>query len=241
MPDRPLATSEVQGIEGAHLAPENFETIYNTIVGLKFPMDVARVLELRYLINHSADDFPEPAPTADYRDFRDALQNVIDVTGIDNKRHSERLLKILSMMRELHYAYSINTRNAENKIRASMADNRRQRQRSIRNAVGFTVAATLCAIFWLGWPDADWPIKALTATLTIGAWFCVRTLPTLDRALNVLEKRMNQLQRHRVKSIHWRLLVQKLSLLLGFKRGSDVEVFIIESEPDSIRPPRYTH
>ncbi len=41
-----------------HLTPETFEPVYNTIIGLKFPVDVARVLELRYLINHAADAFP---------------------------------------------------------------------------------------------------------------------------------------------------------------------------------------
>jgi hypothetical protein len=56
----------------------------------------------------------------------------------------------------------------------------------------------------------------------------------LDRALDDLEKQMRQLQRHRVKSIHWRLLAQKLALLLGFKRNSDVEVFIIDTEQQDI-------
>lgn len=243
MPDKSLVRPEAHGIESLHLAPDTFEPIYNTIVGLKFPMDVARVLELRYVINHAADAFPEPAPTADYRDFRDALQNVIDATGIDNKRHSERLLRILSMMRELHYVYSINTRDAENKLRAAMTDNRSQRRRSIRHALGFTIAAIVCALMWLAIPDPGWPIKALTSTFTVGAWLYVRTIPALDRALATLEKRMNQLQRHRVKSIHWRLLVQKLALLLGFKRSADVEVFIIDSEHDQLntRPPRFPH
>lgn len=224
-----------------HLTPETFEPVYNTIIGLKFPVDVARVLELRYLINHAADAFPEPAPTVDYREFRDALQAVIDATGIENKRHSERLLRILSMLRELHYAYSINTRDAENKLRAGMADNREQRHRAIRYALGFTVAAILCAILWLGLSDAPWVLKVLTAGFAVATWLYVRTIPTLDHQLSELEKRMNQLQRHRVKSIHWRMLVQKLSLLLGFKRDSEVEAFLIDTDPDHSHPPRLTH
>lgn len=241
MPDRPLPTSEISGIETLNLAPDTFELMYQTIVGLKFPMDVARVLELRYVINHAADAFPEPAPTADYREFRDALQNVIDGTGIDNKHHSERLLRILGMMRELHYVYSINTRDAENALRDRMAENRQQRRRSIRYALGYTAAAITCALAWLALNEPGWPVKVLTATFAIGAWLYVRTIPVLDRGLLSLEKQMSQLQRHRVKSIHWRLLVQKLALLLGFKRNSEVEVFIIDTEHDHIGPSRLTH
>lgn len=230
MPNPHTASFEAHDFSALQLTPDTFELVYNTIVGLKFPVDVARVLELRSLINHAVDNFPEPVPTSDYRDFREALQAVIDDTGIDNKRHSERLLRILTMMRELHYAYSINKRDAENDLRARVAANRRKRDRAIRRALGLTVAAIVSGILWLGLPEPGWPVKILTATFAISVLLYVRTLPVLDRALLVLEKRMNRLQRRRVKSIHWRLLVQKLSLLLGFKRDSGVEVFIIDND-----------
>lgn len=241
MPGALTATSDVHEFYPAHLTPETFESIYNTIVGLKFPMEVARVLELRYLINHTVDAFPEPVPTPDYREFRDALQTVIDAVGVDNKRHSERMLRILCMMRELHYAYSVKTRDAENALRKDMADNRQQRRRCIRYSLGLTLAAILSGILWLGAPTLDWPIKALTAAFAVGAWLYLRTLPALDRALEDLERRMSQLQRHRVRSIHWRLLAQKLAALLGFKRSSEVEVFIIDTEQHDLPPSHTRH
>lgn len=230
MPEKQAASFDAHDLSAIHLTPDTFEPIYNTIVGLKFPMEVARVLELRYLINHAVDNFPEPAPTADYRDFREALQAVIDATGIDNKRHSERMLRILCMMREQHYTYSINTRDAENDLRANIAANRAKRRRAVRNALVFTLGGIVTGILWLGLPQPPLAIQLLTAAFAIGVLLSVRTLPALDRTLVVLEKRMNQLQRHRVKSIHWRMLVQKLALLLGFKRNSEVEVFIIDSD-----------
>lgn len=241
MTDTSLPSPAPHGNDSLHLTPDTFEWVYNTIVSLKFPVDVARVLELRYLINHAADAFPEPAPTADYREFRDALQAVIDETGIENKRHSERMLRILSMMRELHYTYSINRRDAENKVRARMAHNRSQRERAIRHAAGFIGATAICAILWLALDNPGWPLKIMTAGFIVGAWLHVRTIPMLDRGLRVLEKRMSRSQRHRVKSIHWRLLVMKLALVLGFKRNTDVEVFRIDTEHDQIRPSRFTH
>jgi len=241
MPGNTTATSDGHEYYPAHLTSETFESIYNTIVGLKFPMEVARVLELRYLLNHTVDSYAEPLPTPDYREFREALQNVLDSVGVDNKRHSERMLRILSMMRELHYAYSIKTRDTENALRAEMANNRKRRQRGVRYALGLTLAAILSGILWLGAPELDWPIKTLTAAFALGAWLYLRTLPALDRALVELEKQMSQLQRHRVRSIHWRLLAQKLALLLGFKRSNDVEVFIIDTERHDYLPSHLRH
>ena len=242
MSGKQTASFDVHDLSAVHLTPETFEPIYNTVVGLKFPMEVARVLELRYLINQAVDSFPEPAPTADYREFREALQTVIDATGIENKRHSERMLRILCMLRELHYVYSVNTRDAENGLRANIAANREKRRRAIRNALGLTLAAILSGIAWLGLSEPPLSIQLLTAAFTIGVLLSVRTLPALDRNLVVLEKRMNQLQRHRVKSIHWRMLVHKLALLLGFKRNSEVEVFVIDTDHyDYPNPSRLHH
>lgn len=223
-------TADLNDFSALHLTPDSFERFYKTVTGLKFPLDVARVLELRYLINHTVDAFPEPAPTSDYRQFRDALQAVIDSIGIDNKRHSEKLLRILCMLRELHYAYSIKTRDAENDLRARMAANRSRRRRSVRNAVVFAGAAAAAGGAWYALGDPGWAPKLATVAAACGAWYHVHVLPLLDRRLRNLERRLAHLQDRRVKSIHWRLLVQKLALLLGYKRNSEVEVFLIDPE-----------
>ncbi|HEY8431748.1 MAG TPA: hypothetical protein VIL20_25385, partial [Sandaracinaceae bacterium] len=68
MRQKPTASFDAHDLASLHLTPDTFEPIYNTIIGLKFPVDVARVLELRYLINHAVDNYPEPAPTSDYRE-----------------------------------------------------------------------------------------------------------------------------------------------------------------------------
>lgn len=215
-----------------HLGPDTFEPIYHTLIGLKFPVDVAQVLELRYLINHAVDDFPEPAETQDYREFRDALQTAMDSIGIENKRHSDRLMRILTMMRDLHYKYSIESRNRENQLRETLASNRRARGQSIRYGMFFTFTAIISGIVWLGLIDAGWPVKLLTAGFAILAWTYLQAIPGLDRDSKKLERQLNDLLRHRVKSIHWRVLIQKLSLVLGYKRITGVEVFRIDSDSD---------
>jgi len=230
--DRTSASAALHEASPSELTPETFESIYNTIVGLRFPMDVAQVLDLRYLINHAVDRFPEPADTPDYREFCDALQTAIDSFGIDNKRHNERLLRILAMMRDLHYAYSVNTRNAENGLREQMAANRTARLQSVRYGLFFTFAAIISGIIWLGLVDAEWPVKLLTAAFAIFAWTHLHAPPGLDRDMKSLEKKLNGLLRHRVKSIHWRTLIHKLALVLGYKHISGVEVFRMDTESD---------
>lgn len=224
-----------------HLGPDTFESVYHTLIGLKFPVDVAQVLELRYLINHAVDDYPEQPDTQDYREFRDALQAAMDAFGIENKRHSDRLLRILTMMRDLHYTYSIATRDHETRLRDQMTANRRARSQSIRYGMFFTVAAILCGFVWLGLTDAGWPVKLLTAGFGILAWTYLHAVPGLDRDSKKLERQINDLLRHRVKSIHWRMLIQKLSLVLGYKRITGIEVFRIDSDVDYPARPHVRH
>ncbi|MBI3897936.1 MAG: hypothetical protein HY308_06525 [Gammaproteobacteria bacterium] len=232
MLDKRAKRTDIHDLSAHQLTPETFEPVYNTLLGLKFPMDVAQVLELRYLINHAVDAFPEPAMTPDYREFCDALQTVIDVTGVENKRHSERMLRIMSLMRDLHYTYSVHTRDDESALRAEMTKNRQHRRQSVRYCLLYTVAMILAAIVWTGLQEPGWIIESLTAGFAIGAWLHLHTMPALDRKLKALEKRMNDLQRHRVRSIHWRALVHKLALVLGFKHNSEVEVFRIDNDFD---------
>lgn len=226
------ANPALHEISTAELTPATFEPIYNTIIGMRFPVDVAQVLELRYLINHAVDRYPEPVDTPDYRDFCDALQTVIDSFGVENKRHNERFLRILAMMRDLHYVYSINTRNAENRLREQMTNNRTARVQSVRFGLFFTFAAIISGIVWLGLVQPDWPIKILTATFAVFAWAHLHALPSLDRDIKGLEKRVNELQRHRVKSIQWRTLIHKLALVLGYKQITGVEVFRMDTDAD---------
>jgi hypothetical protein len=234
MPENVITAPETQELTAHHLTPETFELVYNTIANLRFPTEVAHVLELRYLINHAADNFPEPAPTPDYREFCEALQTVIDATGIDNKRHADRLLRILTMLRDLHYTYSVNMRNRENELREEMTANRERRTRSVRYSLIYTVAAIITIIIWLALPSPGWAVQILTAGFAVGTWLHLHSLPALDRKLKTLQGELTELQRHRVKSIHWRMLVQKLALVLGFKRNSGIQVFH-DNDPDHPR------
>lgn len=223
----PTATAEPSALS---LSPEGFYAFYTRFMALRFPLDVAEVLEWRYLINHAVDHYSEPSPTPDYREFRDKLDRAIDALGIDNKRHRERLLRILAMLRELHYAHSLQSRRAEEQLRLAMRENRVARKRSVQYGLIFLVAAILGAISWLAAVPPGWLLVAATLLST---WFSLdyfHSLPILDRQLEQLKTQLNGVLRQRVTAINWKALTRQLALVLGFKQIRGVEVLRTNSE-----------
>jgi hypothetical protein len=241
--NRSAAKSGSPAVPGFQLSAETFESFYHTVSGLKFPLDVAQVLELRSVINQAVDSFPEPVSTPAYREFCDALQTVINAIGIENKAHSERMMRILIMIRDLHYTYTINTRDQENRLQHEIATKREQRTLSRRYGWVYSVGTVGAAAIWFGLAEAAWTVQLLTLGLAVGAWAHWHAVPAIDNRIALLERQAQQLQQARVKSIHWRLLVQKLALILGFKRDNRVEVFRLDPEAAEVdrtrRPSRH--
>ncbi len=101
------------------------------------------------MINQAADRYSEPPLTPDYRALRDKLSQAIDSFSIEKKHHRERLLEILSMLRELHVAHSRQSRIEEERLRSQMRDIRMARERSVRDGLAALFAAILGAILWL--------------------------------------------------------------------------------------------
>lgn len=214
-----------------NLTPREFYAFYTRFMGLRFPLPVAEVLEWRYAINHSVDRYREPPLTPDYREFRDKLAQAIDSFSIHNEHHRERLLKILAMLRELHYVHSLQSRTEEERLRARMRALREARRRSVRYGLYSLLAAILGGILWLA-AQPGWPVAAF---ILLAAWFSLdyfHSLPVLDREQAQLNKALNEVLRHRVSAIQWKALTHKLALVLGFKQVRGVEVFRLQSEAD---------
>ena len=213
------------------LTPENLHAFYVKFINLRFPMQVAHLLELRYLINHSVDHYKMPPMTPDFRQFRESLQGAID-SFIDNTRYRERMFMILSMLRDLHYAHSIDSRNAESRLREGMEANRAERDRSVRYGLLFILAGVVCGILGLAMKTSGWMVELLAAGCGYFAWRYFHMLPGLDRRIEKMRHELNDVLRRRVQSLNWRVLIHKLALVLGYKRVPGVEVFHIESEHD---------
>ena len=228
-----------QDFSGESLTPEGFHTFYTKFINLRFPMKIAHVLELRYLINHAFDHYREPPETPSYRQFRDSLQSALDSFAIENRRYSERMLKTLSMIRDVHYAHSIASRDAERHIRESMRRNRNDYAKAVRRGLFFIFSGVSFIVFWLATPNPHLVIKLLPV---LCAWFALRNfhkLPGLDKEHEKLTLEVNDVLRRRVNSLNWKTLIHKLALVLGYKRVPGVEVFDVDVDHDQINRSAY--
>ncbi len=220
-----------QDFSTLNLTPESLHAFYIKFINLRFPMKVEHLLELRYLINHTVDKYKEPPLTPDYRQFRESLQAAVD-SFIDNQRYGERMLKILSMLRDMHYTHSIRSRNAETRLRNAMAANRRERTRSIRYGLFFILATVSFIIIWLTMGNAPLAVKLLPAGYSLLALRYFHKLPGLDQELEKQTLELNDVLRQRVNSLNWKTLIHKLALVLGYKRVPGVEVFHVDIDHD---------
>lgn len=228
-----------QDFSGVSLTPDGFHIFYTKFISLRFPMKIAHVLELRYLINHAVDHYREPPATPNYRQFRDSLQSALDSFGLENRRHSERMLKILSMFRDIHYAHSIASRDAERRVRDSMERNRDDYARAVRYGLFFIFAGVSFVVFWLAAAQAHLVIKLLPVLCFWLALRHFRRLPALDKELDKLTHEVNDVLRRRVNSLNWKTLIHKLALVLGYKRVPGVEVFHVDVDQDQINRSAY--
>jgi len=212
-------------LSGFTLTTRDFPDFYARILALRFPISVAEVLELRDLINHSADVYEEPADVPQNREFRESLESAIHSFGIENRQHGERLLRVLSMLRNMHFQHTIASRDAEQRLRQLQAENRTSRRLSLRNGVLALLTMLGTGLAWFSLEGAGWPLKLLPLAAAVLALGYFHALPLHDRELERLTRDLNDVLRKRVDSLNWRTLIHKLALLLGYKQIQGIDVF----------------
>lgn len=220
-----MAKSHADTLGGFTLTTEGFPDFYARILALRFPISVAEVLELRDLINHSADVYEEPADLPQNREFRESLEAAIQSFGVENRHHSERLLRVLTMLRGMHYNHTIASRDAEQRLRSLQTENRGARSRSLRNGSVALLAMLGTGAAWILTDQPGWGLKLLPLLSAIAALSYFHALPLLDRDMERLTRDLNVVLRKRVDTLNWRTLIHKLALLLGYKQIQGVEVF----------------
>lgn len=214
-----------EGLARGRLEAGNFPAFYRFMCKLRFPLPVADIWELRGFINNAADGFMSLAPTRDYREFTEALDQAIESYEISKPHHRERLRHILTLFRELHYRNCILSRNRENRIRHWLRDNRRARSLSLQYGYVMLMAGLLPAFMWLFQPDIHWLARLAAVLLPVLGIDFLTSLRTLDREHQVLVSELNRLLRERINEVDWKQLIYKLSLLLGYKHVEGVTVF----------------
>jgi hypothetical protein len=231
----PVRKQLAEEFSRVNLTPDQFSAFYTTFIGLRFPLDVSEVLDLRSLINHAVDEFSEPPLTPDYRQFRESLEKALDSFAVESPHHRERLLKALALLRELHVAHSLVSRNAEESMRIAIEDNRLARRHATQRGLLYVIATALSIVGWFTLPTVEWMLQLLSVLCAAESWRNFHRLPKLDQRAQELRQQLNDLLRQRVNTIDWKTLIYKLALVLGVKNVEGIEVFRLLTDTQEIR------
>ena len=150
-----------------------------------------------------------------------------------------RVLNILSMFRDIHYAHSIASRNAERRLRENMERNRDEYAKAVRYGLFFIFAGVSFIVIWLATANAHLIVKLLPV---VYAWLALRyfhKLPALEKEHEKLTLEVNDVLRRRVNSLNWKTLIHKIALVLGYKRVPGVEVFDPDVDHEQINRSAY--
>jgi low affinity Fe/Cu permease len=212
-------------------SPESFSFFYKKLIGLRFPIDVAEILELRSLFNQTLDAMEEIPESRDFQHFSDARQAEIDALKIEKKQHGQRLLKLLALIREFHFAHSLQSRDTENHLRKALSDNNKARIRSIHYGQITFIVALISAFIWVAF-NPGWVIQIFTVGLAylFGDYFY--SLSILKRDSVELDRQLQELLKRRVKTLNWQVLTRNISLILGYAKISGVQAFLIDKESE---------
>jgi hypothetical protein len=217
-------------------APEGFYFFYHRLMELQFPLDVAEVLDLRYVFNHAIDAAPTAGETPDYRHFCDARIAELEMLGIQKAPQRDRLLRLLALLRELHVIHSVDSRETETRLRKALTENEHARSVSIRYGKAAAAVTLLLTALWLTMSQPGWIVMALTLG---SAYLCVDyffSLSVLKKERLALGQRLEEVLTRRVKALNWKKLAKNIALTLGYAKISGVEAFLIdkEAEPEDV-------
>lgn len=233
-----MDTPHSDTLSGFTLTTREFPEFYSRIMAMRFPISVAEVLELRDLINHSADVYEEPPDAPPNREFRESLEAAIHSFGIENRHHCDRLLRVLTMLRGMHYQHTVLTRDAEQQLRQRQAENRKTRRRHQRSGTTALFILVASVLMWVVLPQVGWMPKLMALASAAMAYGFFRSLPRLDLEMERLTLDLNDVLRKRIVTLNWRTLIHKLSLLLGYKQIQGIEIF--RHDPTDTQPGLHT-
>jgi len=225
----------------ATLTPDSFPAFYRRLMALTFPLPVADVLELRALINQSVDNAPPPERTPDYRDFQERFGAEMDALEIIRPHHRERLLRVLAQLRAVHYQHAVSSRDAEIRIRLGQADNRKARARASGYALTYLTLLVINVLLWIGLDQPHWLIKFAAAACAWLSYDFFHRLPAFDAERERLSTELNEVLRSRIAAVDWKVLTNKVALILGLRQERGVDVFRMDTSGEITDWPRTYH
>ena len=213
-----------------HITVSNFPETYRKLVCLRFPLDVAEIIELRDMVNQSLERSDLFNTTPGFQDFAATLTDAIELSGVERQHHADKMVGILALFRELHYKHTLMSRNRE----IQLDQLREQNCESHENSGRFGVAALLTAIMGfialLAVPESGWLLKGITIVSAIAALDFFQSRHIFEREQKILNDEFNTVLRERVDKINWGKLTSNLASILGYRK--DTSAFLIHSTVD---------
>lgn len=219
-------------------SPDKFSSFYRRLMALQFPLDVAVVLELRYLFNQTIDKLRDnfEGDVSNARAFTDARRADIELAGVRKAEHVERLLPLLSLLRDHHLRHCIASRNTESALRSSLAANARAQHQSRRYAKLSLIALGVATLVVLALAAGGLAPKLILLALAYLSFDYAYSLSILKREQRILERRLSEALDRHVRALDWRCLTRNIALILGYARDSKIETFLLDSDVDTLQP-----
>lgn len=233
--------NKIDDLARHQLNVDSFAQNYRQIMGLRFPVEVADVLEIRASLNQAIDEL-EPRPvTGGIQQFNEAVYEAISQFGLKDERHINRLTKLMRIFRELHYTHNSRSHKHERSLRDQIRNNEEVKSRSIGYGLFTFFLVIIGLLTWMIAGNALWFIKLGIGLLAYMSFDYFMSLKTLKLEHEILNKELNMLLRNRVQTIDWKSLLQKTAMVLGFKNDSGVDVFLLNETGGQDNPGRTFH
>lgn len=222
------------------LTVDSFPGLYRQLVQLRFPLDVAEVIDLRDIINQASDGFVEPVPTKGYRQLVTAVRSEIEALSIDRADHRAKLTHILIMLRCFQQAHIATSRQARHALRRRQRANREARRLSMKYGALLLVAAIVGVFAWLMIEDVAWPVRAGTVLLAYLSLDYFYSLTALAQDYRHLTHALEQLRSEQIRHFEWRTVVRHVALILGYTHRLASEPFLVSAD-DAMTKQRSLH
>jgi len=213
-------------------SPELFPFFYRGLVSLRFPIEVAEILELRYLSHHNIDRAENDGQGHEFGEFATARRVDMDDIGIQKPGHRERLSQLLLLIREYHAAHAASSSADENRLRTAIEENQFAQRQSKQYGKTSGITALVAAISSVLLSPPAILAQGLTVLLSYLCLDYFYSLSLLRREERILGIELGEVLRRRVRAVNWKAVVRQTAAILGYTRPLGGEAFRMEPEPE---------
>ncbi|MHB8253992.1 MAG: hypothetical protein ACYDEV_09930 [Acidiferrobacter sp.] len=211
-------------------SPDLFPLFYRELVRLRFPIDVAEILELRYLSHYVIDHAENDGQGYEFGEFAAHRGRDMDHVGIHKAGHRERLSQLLLLIRKYHADHTATSCASEARLRAALAENQFAQQQSKRYGKTAGVSALIAAASSILLSPPAVLMQGFTILLAYLSLDYLYSLSSLKREERRLGHELDEILRQRVRAINWKAVVRQTGAILGYTHPLGGEAFRMEPE-----------